>query len=93
MPLSADWAARIDKQLQPLLDAHRRAIDVAPALRHRLEGYLRAAIDAGVDAAALLQHCRQALPAGASIAFAVDDGSFAVELPQARAPVYPSTRD
>jgi len=88
-----DWRALIESRLQTLIAPCERGIDVAPAQRHRFEGYLRALVDAGAEPLQLVEYCRQRLPSMCTIEFDTVGGEFIVSLPQARAPVYPSTRD
>lgn len=83
----------LDLKLQALIAQRERGIDIAPAQCHRFEGYLHALLDSGVTADSLLECCRQRLPADCSIEFDSSRDEFSLSMPQAIAPVYPSTHD
>lgn len=89
----AAWRASIDARLSPLIAQWQRGIDIAPSQRHRFEGYLRAFMDMGVEAAQLAAVCQQLLPVNCTLEFDNDRGEFMLTLPQQRAPVFPSTND
>jgi hypothetical protein len=63
-------------------------LDVAPARRARFEGMVAAVLAQGFDSEALLQSCRDHLPAGAQLVLS-DAHAPHLDIWQRRAPVEP----
>lgn len=90
---SARWFTLIDAQLRELRSKLEQNIDIAPAQRLQLEGFIAAAHADGVDLDELLRFCmRLALP---NCAIRIDEQQKTLQFDcwQQRAPVYPSTQD
>lgn len=90
---SVRWFALIDAQFRDLRAKFDQNVDVAPAQRLQLEGFIAAAHADGVDLDELLQFCTRL--ASPNCAIRIDEGRNMLQLDcwQQRAPVYPSASE
>lgn len=82
--------AALNAELAVFAQRIAAGLDVAPARRARFEGMVAAALAQGVDSQALLESCRDHLPAGAQLVLH-DAHAPRLDIWQRRAPVEPST--
>ena len=85
--VEARWLPLIETQLREILTKLDRALDVAPALRFRLEGFTAAAHADGVALDELLQFCVRALPLPCTVRIDRDHRTLQFDFWQKRAPV------
>lgn len=90
---SARWFALIDAQLRDLWLKLERNVDIAPAQRLQLEGFIAAAHADGVDLDELLKFCARHAPPNCAIRIDAQRKTLQLDCWQQRAPVYPSTQD
>lgn len=90
---SARWFPLIEAQLRELQLKLEQNIDIAPAQRLQLEGFIAAAHADGVDLDELLQLCSRHAPSNCAIRIDAQQKTLQFDCWQQRAPVYPSTQD
>lgn len=87
------WFDLIDAQFGDLRLMLERNVDVAPARRLQLEGFIAAAHADGVGLDELLQFCTRIAPPNCAIRIDARQKTLQIDCWQQRAPVYPSTQD
>jgi hypothetical protein len=90
---SARWFALIEAQLHELKSKLERNIDIAPAQRLQLEGFIAAAHADGVELDELLRFCARQMPPNCVTRIDEQHKALQIDCWQQRAPVYPSTQD
>lgn len=89
----ARWFELIDAELQKLFRRIEQGLDVSPAQRFQMEGFIAAAHADGIELEELLQFCGRNAPQNCAIRIDPDCGFLQFDIWQTRAPVFPSTSE
>jgi hypothetical protein len=87
------WFELIDAELQKTFGRVGQGLDVVPAQRFQMEGFIAAAHADGIELDELLQFCICNAPQNCAIRINPDRTTLQFDIWQTRAPVFPSTSE